>query len=70
MLNVYLLNQHIDAMIRTELDWDDRWGNTSLDRRLLFGGIWQYVGLRAGRGFDLNSDMIWISGAYWTGGTQ
>lgn len=31
-------------------------------RTLLFWGIWLSVDLRAERGFDLNSDLIWTSG--------
>lgn len=41
-----------------------------MERTLLFLWARQYIDLRAERGFDLNSDLIWTSGAYWSPGSQ
>lgn len=41
-----------------------------MERTLLFLWAGQYVDLRAERGFDLNSVLIWTSGAYWSRGSQ
>lgn len=41
-----------------------------MERTLLFLWAGQYVDLRMEGGFDLNSDLIWTSGAYWSPGSQ